>query len=97
MEQLAAVLLLIACPADITSCREASAPQPFFESIADCKREMQAHRPVSMDGYQLLSTCLPVDPNVVFEDAEIIWDVSNGRELTAEVRMYPDLSGKETS
>jgi hypothetical protein len=97
MEHLAAVLLLVACPADTSGCREESAVQPFFESIEDCRREKQVYAPVSMDGRQILSTCLPVDPNVVFEDAEIIWDVSNGRKLSAEVRLYPDLSGRETS
>lgn len=97
MEQLAAVLLLIACPTDITGCREASAPQPFFESISDCNRVEEAFEPVFTDGYQLLSTCLPLDPNVAFEDAEIIWDVSNSLELSAEIKLFPRAAGGESS
>lgn len=97
MSQLAAVLFLLACPADLNECREASAPQPIYESVAACKRDMPAQPAISMDGKQLLGTCVVVDPAMFMEDAEIVWDVSTDRQLTAEVRLIEDFEGADAS
>jgi hypothetical protein len=97
MEQFAAILLLVACPVDTSACRETSAPQPLFESVEACQRERLSQALISIDGRQILSKCLPVNPDAIFEDAEIVWDVTNDRELTAEVRLLPDLAGLQTS
>jgi len=97
MSQLAAVLLLVACPADLTECREASAPQPVYESIAACQSDKSAQPNVSTDGKQLLGTCITIDASMLIEDAEIVWDVTADRQLSAEVRLIDDIDAAEKS
>lgn len=97
MEHLAAILFIVACPTDTSNCREASAPQPFFESVEVCKLERQSYVNAFIDGNQLLSTCIPVEPDLVFEDAQLIWEVSDQLELTAEVRKDADSAGSGES
>lgn len=97
MSQVAAVLFLLACPADLNECREATAPQPIYESISACSRDLTAHLTISMDGRQLLGTCVAVDPAMFMEDAEIVWDVSSDRQLTAEVRLIDEIETADAS
>ena len=97
MSQLAAVLLLVACPTDLNDCRETGAPQPIYESAMACRRDMLAQPSISLDGKQLLGTCVAVDPAMIAEDAEIVWDVSGKRELSAEVRLIDEPVATEES
>lgn len=97
MSQLAAVLLLVACPADLNDCRETSAPQPMYESAIECRRDMTALPSISLDGTQLLGTCVEVDQAMITEDAEIVWDVSLERELSAEIRLIDEPTVTEES
>ena len=97
MSQLAAVLLLVACPTNLNDCRETSAPQPVYESATACHRDMFAQPSISLDGKQLLGTCVIIDPAMIAEDAEIVWDVSGNRELSAEVRLIDVPEASEES
>lgn len=97
MSQLAAVLLLVACPTNLNECRETSAPQPLYESAMACRRDMLAQPSISLDGKQLLGACVVIDPAMIAEDAEIVWDVTDNRELSAEIRLIDAPGSPEES
>jgi len=86
MEHIAALLLIIGCSDDLARCEELPAPTPLYEAKEDCDREL----PSSLGAFtgqfeQLYAQCIPVDPALEDEDAELVWDVLPDGTLTASV------------
>jgi len=91
MEHIAALLLIIGCPHDLSQCRELPAPVPLYEAAEDCDAEL----PVSVGSFaghydRVLALCVPVDPAVEEEDAELTWDVRPDGTLVAAIGAAPD-------
>jgi hypothetical protein len=90
MEHIAALLLIIGCSDDLLQCRELPAPVPLYEAAEDCNREL----PASLGAFtgqfgQLFARCVPVDPALEEEDAELTWDVRPDGTLVASVDAVP--------
>ena len=90
MEHIAALLLIIGCSDDLSQCAELPAPVPLYEAVEDCNREL----PGSLGGFsgqygQLFARCVPVDPALEEEDAELTWDVRPDGTLVATIEIVP--------
>jgi hypothetical protein len=86
MEHIAALLLIIGCSDDLSQCRELPAPTVIFETKEDCDQQL----PSSLGAFtgqfeQLYAQCLPVDPAMEEEDAELVWEVHPDGTLIASV------------
>ena len=86
MEHIAALLLIIGCSDDLSQCRELPAPTPVYETKEECDEEL----PSSLGAFtgqfeQLFAQCLPVDPAMEEEDAELVWEVHPDGTLIASV------------
>jgi hypothetical protein len=86
MEHIAAVLLIIGCSDGLIQCRELPAPTSIYEAKEDCDREL----PYSLGAFtgqveQLYAQCIPVDPAVEEDDAELFWEVHPDGTLVASV------------
>src|SRR5262249_8341515 len=86
MEHIAAVLLIIGCSDDHIYCHELPAPTSIYEAKEDCDREL----PYSLGAFtgqveQIYAQCVPVDPALEEEDAELFWEVHLDGTLIASV------------
>lgn len=86
MEHIAALILIIGCSEDLTRCQELPAPAPIYETKQDC----DAALPDSLGAFtgqfeQLYAQCLPVDPGMEDENAELIWEIRPDGTLIASV------------
>lgn len=86
MEHIAALLLIIGCSDDLAQCRELPSPVTVFETVEECENEL----PVGLRTFKgqharLFARCLPVDPALEEEDAELTWDVKPGGTLIASI------------
>ena len=86
MEHIAALLLIVGCSGDLKTCDELPSPVTIFETSAECDaqlpvtlREFGSQRP------RVLATCVPVDPAMEEEDAELVWDITPDGTLRASV------------
>jgi len=88
MEHIAAFMLLIACSDDLQACKEYPAPAIAYETSEECQAElMPAIRTMGADQPRTYGKCVEIDPALLYEDAEIVWDVTQegGIEVTLEV------------
>lgn len=88
MEHIAAFMLLIACSDDLQACKEYPAPAIGYETVEDCHSElMPAIRTMGAAQPKTYGKCVEIDPALLYEDAEIVWDVTQqgGIEVTLEV------------
>ena len=93
MEHLAAVMLLLACPEDVSQCAVQPAPTVAYETMQECENTLAGRllQPARGDD-ALIGTCLPVDPAEFAEDADIDWTVNSDRTITAQVVLVnPDV------
>jgi hypothetical protein len=86
MEHVAALLLIIGCSDDLSQCLELPAPTSFYETKQDCDQAL----PASLGAFtgqfeQLYAQCLPVDPAMEDQDAELVWQVHPDGTLVASV------------
>ncbi len=86
MEHIAALLLIVGCSDGLTHCRELPAPVPVYEAKADCDEAL----PQSLGAFtgqfeQLFAQCIPVDPALEEEDAELTWDIKPDGTFIASV------------
>ena len=86
MEHIAALLLIIGCSDDLSQCRELPAPVTIFETKEECDQKL----PYSLGAFtgqfeQLYAQCLPVDPAMEEEDADLVWEVHPDGTLTASI------------
>lgn len=92
MEHIAALLLIIGCSDNLATCRELPAPTAVYETKEDCDGAL----PSSLGAFtgqfeQLFAQCIPVDPALEDEDAELVWDVNADGTLTAAVEASGDV------
>jgi hypothetical protein len=86
MEHIAALLLIIGCSDDLSQCRELPAPVPLYEAAEDCDDALPNSRSAFEGQYsRLFARCVPVDPALEEEDAELTWDVRPDGTLVASV------------
>ncbi|PWJ84922.1 hypothetical protein C7441_104190 [Pseudaminobacter salicylatoxidans] len=90
MEHIAALLLIIGCSADLKQCAELPSPVTVFETAEECQDIL----PQSLHAFQtkrprVFATCVPVDPAMEEEDAELLWDVTPQGHLIASVEAVP--------
>lgn len=86
MEHIAALLLLIGCSHDLADCRELPAPVPIFETEEECHEELPlAVGSLKGQDFRLFAQCVPVDPALEEEDAELFWQVKPDGTLEASV------------
>jgi len=86
MEHIAALLLIIGCSADLKQCVELPSPATVFETAEEC----QSTLPVSLRDVQgarqrVFAACVPVDPAMEEEDAELTWNITPDGRLVASV------------
>lgn len=88
MEHIAAFMLLIACSDNLQACEEYPAPAIAYETVEQCEAELApAVAGLSATRKKPFGKCVEVDPALFYEDAEIVWDVtqSGGLEVTLEL------------
>lgn len=88
MEHIAAFMLLIGCSEDLQACKEYPAPAIGYETVEQCQVELTpAIRTIPADEAKSFGKCVEIDPALFYEDAEIVWDVTQqgGIEVTLEV------------
>jgi hypothetical protein len=86
MEHIAALLLIIGCSDDLSQCRELPAPASIFETREECDQQL----PSSLGAFtgqfeQLYAQCVPVDPAMEEENADLVWEVHRDGTLTASI------------
>jgi len=94
MEHVAAILLVIGCSNDLSSCKELPAPVPVFETAQECADT----RPFVLDDIagrreRVFGTCVAVDPALEEEDGEIVWDISPDGRIEASVERPGSVDG----
>lgn len=90
MEHIAALLLIIGCSNDLAECRELPAPVPVFETAEDCDIERALSIRTFADANpRIFASCVPVDPALEEQDAELVWDIQDGK-LIASIEV-PDV------
>ncbi|MBS9722532.1 hypothetical protein JYU29_17695 [Tianweitania sp. BSSL-BM11] len=91
MEHIAAVLLLIGCSDDMSACRELPVQTAIFETAQECEAEINpAIAGMTTTYTQLIGKCVPVDPAMEEEDAELVWNLQADGTLYAAVEV-PDV------
>ena len=88
MEHIAAFMLLIACSEDLQVCKEYPAPEVAYETVEQCRAELApAMRTIPASEEKPFGECVEVDPALFYEDAEIVWDVTQdgGLEVALEL------------
>ena len=90
MEHIAALLLIVGCSGDLNECRELPAPVPLYETAEDCSTSLsQSQKLFAGASDKVFATCVMVDPAMEEEDAELVWDIQDGK-LVASVEV-PDV------
>lgn len=85
MEHIAALLLIVGCSGDLKDCREMAPPVSVFETMEECGAQVGKARKVALKSAgRVYSQCVYVDPAMDEEDAQLVWNVKNGK-LFAEV------------
>lgn len=94
MEHIAAFMLLIACSNDLQVCTEYPAPAIAYETVEDCHQELRpAVRTMPASEPKLFGKCVEIDPALFYEDAEIVWDVTQSGELEVTLEVInPEMS-----
>lgn len=91
MEHVAAILLLIACSDDLGTCTETHGSQISYETMQDCDTDLPVlTHEINGRAPAILGTCLEVDPALVYDDAEIVWDVSEDGKLSGRIQAIGD-------
>ncbi len=82
MEPIAALMLLVGCNADLSSCTEVPVPTPIYASASDCDRALPLEMRMAGTGdAQLLGRCTPVDRSSLDRGAGIEWAVNRSGAL----------------
>ncbi len=82
MEHIAAFMLLIACSDDLQACNEYPAPAIGYETVEQCQAELvPAIQRIPAGQAKSFGKCVEIDPALFYEDAEIVWDVTQQGEI----------------
>jgi len=88
MEHIAAFMLLIACSDNLQTCEEYPAPALAYETVEQCEAELApAVSTLSASRKKSFGKCVEVDPALFYEDAEIVWDVTQGGEIEVTLEL----------
>jgi len=88
MEHIAAFMLLIGCSGDLQACKEYPAPAVAYETVEQCKAELTpAIRSLSASQMKSFGKCVEIDPALIYEDAEIVWDVTQEGEIEVSLEV----------
>jgi len=86
MEHIAALLLIVGCSGDLRQCAELPAPTTVYETSEECDAELAPALAAARGHAQrAFATCVPVDPAMEEEDAQLSWDVTPDGRLVAAV------------
>ncbi|OCW56944.1 hypothetical protein [Hoeflea olei] len=88
MEHIAAFMILVACNGGYDSCSEQPAPAVAYETVQQCEAELSpAIRMMAAKQDHALGKCVEIDPALLYEDAEIVWDVSKDGEIEVAIEL----------
>lgn len=88
MEHVAAILLLVACGESNLDCREIPAPLEAYETAADCRADLPAaSREASRLAPRIHGACVSIDPAMIYDNLEIVWDVTPAGKLDVSVKV----------
>ena len=97
VEDIGALLLIIGCSDDLSQCHELPAQVSVFETKEACDQQLpDSLGAITGQFEQLYAQCLPVDPAMEDEDAELIWEVHPDGTLFASVEAAPPQRIKST-
>ncbi|KQZ80867.1 hypothetical protein ASD64_11280 [Mesorhizobium sp. Root157] len=86
MEHIAALLLIVGCSADLSQCRELSAPVTIFETAEECAAtQTYSLRALSGQAERVLGKCIALDPALEEDYAELFWSIGPDGKLDASV------------
>ncbi|MDY8110385.1 hypothetical protein U0C82_14680 [Fulvimarina sp. 2208YS6-2-32] len=86
MEHVAALMLLVGCSADVTSCREVPVPAPAYESIQDCRRDLGLQIKLADTRMpKLYGACEAVDEGALEQSASLEWSVTRDGKLDIDI------------
>lgn len=86
MEHFAAFMILIACSDDVGTCSERPSPAVAFESLKYCEMELApAIRETDGNSAKAFGRCIQIDPTLLDQDLEIVWDVTEADGLEVAV------------
>ncbi|NMG38195.1 hypothetical protein GRZ55_02940 [Chelativorans sp. ZYF759] len=77
MSAAAILLMIVGCNGGVEECHEIPAPAPYYASIGDCEadgKQAAARHAGQFD--EVFRVCAAFDPDLVGEDADIVWDVT---------------------
>ncbi|MBL0936105.1 MAG: hypothetical protein IBJ07_15280 [Rhizobiaceae bacterium] len=80
MEHIAAILLMIGCSGDLAQCEEVPAPVFAYETVEECRSDLPSVRSAAEGSHpKMFAECITVDPLLVEADAELVWDIEDGK------------------
>ena len=88
MEHVAAILLLVACGDGQSSCRELPVSVEAYETAADCQADLPgASRLAARQAPHIYGACVAIDPAMIYDNLEIVWDVTPQGTLDVTVNV----------
>lgn len=102
MEHIAAILLMIGCSGDLAKCEEVAVPTFAYETMEECNSDLPSVRSAADGTFpKMFAECLSVDPLLVEADAELVWDIEDGKlvaslEPWVEPHMAMAMTGGDT-
>lgn len=88
MEHIAAFMILIACNGGYDDCAEKPAPSVAYESVQECEAELSPSiRMMAARNEHALGKCVEIDPALFYEDAELVWDVTDQGEVEVALEL----------
>jgi len=86
MEQIAAILLLVGCNAELSSCKEVPVLEPIQASMAACETSRPlAMRMAGAGEPRIFSTCVPVTSGQNPQSVSLAWALTRGGHLAVEL------------
>ncbi|MDF1606917.1 hypothetical protein PZ897_01870 [Hoeflea sp. YIM 152468] len=87
MEHIAAFMLLIACSDDLKACEEIPAPAVAYETVEQCEQDLTQAVHAMASREKSYGTCVEIDPALIYEDAEIVWDVTQAGGIEVSIEL----------
>lgn len=80
MEHIAAILLMIGCSDNLVQCEELPSPTFAYETVEECRSDVISARSAAEGRFpKMFAECISVDPLLVEADAELVWDIEDGK------------------
>ncbi|MER0237895.1 hypothetical protein [Fulvimarina sp. MAC8] len=86
MEHIAALMLLVGCSSDVTTCREVPVAAPAYETIDECRNDLGVQvRLAETRMPKLYGACKAVDPASFEQSASLEWSVTRDGRLNIDL------------